>query len=265
MVKRLAKSILQPSTSGYKILSHFYHFSKRSYLPRYVDSIEKILTRLSTSYPHINFIQVGSNDGISGDPINRFIKQYKWQGVLIEPIPFLFAELKRNYRDEEGRLQFLNIAVSPEHTESKMIYVIDEKFRNTVPDWYFQLGSFYRDVIYHHDIPDIDNFLISKEVPVSTLDSIIEERLEGASLDFLHIDAEGYDFEILKSLDFSKCRPKVVLLEFIHLSVPVRKELVTKLKGEDYKIYRCDQDLIALHDSIHEHCIHGTHILPFWT
>ena len=44
------------------------------------------------------FVQVGSNDGIRGDPIHELIiANKKWRGIFIEPVRFFFDRLKHNY------------------------------------------------------------------------------------------------------------------------------------------------------------------------
>jgi hypothetical protein len=49
-----------------------------------------------------------------------------------------------------------------------------------------------------------------------TLAEILEKYLiKSTSIDFLSVDAEGYDFSVLKSNDFSKFRPKIILVEII--------------------------------------------------
>jgi len=57
-----------------------------------------------------------------------------------------------------------------------------------------------------------------KEVKVDTLTSIIDKtRYVGREIDFLSIDAEGHDFNVLKSLDFEQYKPKLIAVES-HLS-----------------------------------------------
>ena len=46
-------------------------------------------------YLHSNFtfVQVVANDGKRFDPINKYVVQYKWRGIVIEPIQEYFDEL----------------------------------------------------------------------------------------------------------------------------------------------------------------------------
>ena len=229
-----------------------------------IEGIDKVFENLSKSFNRINFLQIGSNDGVSGDPLNFFINNYDWQGVLVEPIPFLFQELKRNYEHKKDKLVFLNVAVGVEDKEEMIMYVFDEKFRGQIPDWCYQLGTFFKRVIYNHHIPNVDDYIVEKKVPLRTIKTIIETTLKGKNIHLLHIDTEGYDFEVLKIIDFSKLMPKVILVEYIHLNVTNRKQMISLLKINGYVLYRCNQDYIAIQKSILNTLIDGTRVLPFW-
>ena len=62
---------------------------------------------------------------------------------------------------------------------------------------------------------------------------------ENQNIDFLSIDAEGLDFEVLKSNNFEKYRPKIILIELIgiDLSSIENNEVYKYLKKIDYSIY----------------------------
>lgn len=263
ILKRIVKSILEPSSSIYKFLSYFSNYNKKRYLPKKIRGFDNILENLSKSESTVKFVQVGSNDGVSGDPLYQYINTYNWNGVLIEPIPFLFEKLKANYLNKINNLVFLNIAISAEDVAIKTMYSIDEKNRGVLPDWYFQLGSFYKDVLYHHQIPDIDSYIKLIEVPVSTIQKIINSHMKG-NIHLLHIDTEGYDLEILKTLDFNITIPKVVITEYINLNENDRRKMSKLLKSNGYIIYRCNQDFISLHHSVHNLYFKGTFKHPFW-
>ena len=264
MIKRLIKKILNSSGSSYKILSFWHNYDEKSYIPRKIDTIDKILESLSKAYSEITFLQIGSNDGISGDPLNFYINNYNWKGVLVEPIPFLFEQLKVNYTHRQDKLTFLNVAVGAEDKEEMVIYVFDEKFRGQIPDWYYQLGTFYKQVIYIHDIPNVDDYIVEKKVPLRTIQTIIKNNLSGKNIELLHVDTEGYDFEILKTVNFSELLPKVILVEYIHLDVTNKKQMISLLKKNGYTIYRCNQDYIGIQNSVHKMFMNGTYIFPFW-
>jgi len=65
-------------------------------------------------------------------------------------------------------------------------------------------------------------YYIIKKLPIKVLplSKILEEYLpEGQEIDFLNVDVEGKDFEVLKSNDWSTYKPKVVLVEILHSSI----------------------------------------------
>ena len=50
------------------------------------------------NHGQVTFVQVGANDGYRFDPLRKHIVAYHWPGLLIEPQPDVFAELKQNPR-----------------------------------------------------------------------------------------------------------------------------------------------------------------------
>lgn len=263
MIKKFIKSFLNPSDNLYKILSHTINYAEKGYLPRKINTIENILTALSLSKEKVNFVQVGSNDGISGDPLNKFINDYDWHGILVEPIPFLFEKLKTNYFAKSSNLIFLNIAVSADIELSKNFYSIDEQLRGQLPDWYFQLGSFYKNILYNHEIPNIEHYIKSIKVPVNTIQNILKEH-KVEKLDLIHIDTEGYDFEILKTINLKNYAPQVVLAEYINLNKSDRIKMLQMLKENGFKSYKHHQDFISIHRSVHKKLMKNTIIYPKW-
>ena len=78
------------------------------------------------------------------------------------------------------------------------------------------------------------------DIETCTLEEILENHLpENQNIDFLSIDAEGLDFEVLKSNNFEKYRPKIILIELIgiDLSSIENNEVYKYLKKIDYSIY----------------------------
>ena len=50
-------------------------------------------------------------------------------------------------------------------------------------------------------------------MPVRTLDSILEEAGAHPGFDFLSIDVEGHEIEVLRGFDIARWRPRLILLE----------------------------------------------------
>ena len=60
----------------------------------------------------LKFIQVGANDGVFGDPLRKYIIEFEWRGLLVEPQPDIFNKLQSNYADVGTGVHFENSAVS---------------------------------------------------------------------------------------------------------------------------------------------------------
>lgn len=52
-----------------------------------------------------------------------------------------------------------------------------------------------------------------QQIELVTSNNLLSKYFSGKALDFLSIDVEGWDFEILKSIDFEKHRPKIICVE----------------------------------------------------
>jgi hypothetical protein len=56
---------------------------------------------------------------------------------------------------------------------------------------------------------------------------------------------EGYDYEVLKQIDFEMWGPRVVLYESIHLSKGDAENAVSLLHSHGFQIIRCGFDTLA--------------------
>ena len=193
------------------------------------------------------FVKVGANDGISGDPCSDIILKYQnWCGILIEPVPYCFEKLKTNFSDAE-RFELIQLAIGPRSNKSKFYYV-DSKAKEEIPDlpyWYDQLGSFYKSHIENRLNGVLKDYIIEAEIEVLPLSELVK-RQNIEHIDLLHIDTEGYDFEVIKTLDFSFVLPTLIFVEHVHLSYEDKRSMVSLLKKFDYKIYDCGTDFFAI-------------------
>ena len=59
-----------------------------------------------------------------------------------------------------------------------------------------------------------------RKITTNTLNTIIlESSFADKKVDFLSIDVEGYELEVLKGFDLKKYSPKVIVIEFLDLSL----------------------------------------------
>jgi hypothetical protein len=72
------------------------------------------------------------------------------------------------------------------------------------------------------------------------------EKYNYHNLDFLYIDVEGYDFEIIKSIDFSKLNPRLIYYEHRHLSSEDKENSKKFLSEKGYDIIAGEFDNLAI-------------------
>ena len=75
-----------------------------------------------------------------------------------------------------------------------------------------------------------------------TVNDIIEKYFGGQTPNFISIDIEGYDLEIIKSIDLEKYRPLVIIVETIeyrpYLPINVKiNDVMEYLNAKDYTEY----------------------------
>lgn len=190
-------------------------------------------------------VQIGSNDGKTGDPLNELLQiNPKWKALFVEPVPFLFQRLKSNYPDA-NRFQFENVAIN--QGEKLEFYWVDASAKesiNDLPFWYDQLGSFDQEHITKQLGESIQPFIRSEELEGITLPTLIQ-RNQLDKIDVLHIDTEGYDWKILSQLDLNSYSPKFILYEMNHLSATEMEASVQFLKGQ-YELFHIGIDILAV-------------------
>jgi FkbM family methyltransferase len=162
----------------------------------------------------LTFVQIGSNDGVVHDPIHQVVRTCGWSGVLVEPLPPLYERLVANYEGVPN-LAFENAAIGTVDGTSTL-YSVDP--RPGDPYWIDQVASFDRATLEGHAdrITGVRERIV--EVPVASLTlATLIERHGLRSVDLMHIDVEGYDFEVLKQIDFaSPWAPTFIIYEREH-------------------------------------------------
>jgi FkbM family methyltransferase len=248
-LKKFLQKNIKKETKLYSFLRGIYQY--RFWKPRKINDFAVILNAYS-SYKEgkVFFIQIGANDGLHSDPIHDFVKKYKWKGILVEPIPEVFENLKKNYRDCSDHLIFENIAISENENSDKIIYCVDNSDKS-LPFWVSQLGSFNKSVVLKHTEyhPEIQDRIIAIPIRVESFENLTT-RYNVSNINLILIDTEGHDYEILKHIDLAKYRPEVIIYEHKHLNEKDYKESTVMLKEKGYKLYLHLGDTIALRKDV---------------
>ena len=150
------------------------------------------------------FVDIGANDGVTISNSLYFERELGWQGVAIEPVPSIFEELKRNRKchvlngcltPQPGKAKFLEVVGSPNMLSTLAIHNVGLTARRL------------RKNAQRHDAT-----IVEIDVECFTLDSIVR-RFSLAQIDFLSVDTEGGELEILQSVNWDATPVQVVSVE----------------------------------------------------
>jgi len=189
-------------------------------------------------YMNKTIIQIGSHVGDTcNDPIFNIVDN-DTKLILVEPVPYLFEQLKKNYKKKFGNTNniiFINKAVSNFIGEIEMTIPSEKNNYSKLPYWASQLASVNND----HALGHIRNLLVEKiNVETTTLNEIVKEY-NISQIDLLHTDTEGHDYTILMNYNF-EIKPKRIMFEHKHMdglnTVGIKyDELSNKLVSLGYK------------------------------
>jgi FkbM family methyltransferase len=180
----------------------------------------KLIAAFAAAHPDAVFVEIGSNDGEQHDFLRPHVLASNWTGVMVEPVPYVFERLRRNYGGIE-RVALENVAIADRDGTLPFFYLrdADEAERSSLPDWYDGVGSFNREAILSHapQMPDIAARIVEHNVPTLRFASLCE-RHGLDRVDLIAIDTEGHDWEIIRTIDLSAHFPRLIVYEHFHLS-----------------------------------------------
>ncbi len=179
-----------------------------------INLLELLIKQLYHNYSETTVVQIGACDGKSDDPIYSIISKGNWSGVLVEPIPNLYKELKKVYHNQPD-LKLENCAIAKEDDTVTMYWVVED---DSLPEYVKILASFDLKVILKNKpiIPNIEEFIETIEVPAMTMESLLKKH-SIQHVNLLQIDTEGFDYEVLKMAFQAELLPDIINFECIHL------------------------------------------------
>lgn len=192
------------------------------------------------------FVVVGANDGITADCFASFLQNPRFSGIFVEPQKAMFESLQRNYANRE-EIFFENAAIGP-RPGIAILYKLNPAYKDLYPyDHYTGIASFRRDHVTKH-IPGgerIMDLVTTEEVSVITFKQLIKKH-SLPRIDIIQIDTEGYDYEILKLIDFEFCRPFLLFYEHRHLSSSDNNVALELLYHNGYLLHYGEEDVVAV-------------------
>ena len=184
--------------------------------------IQYIFTLRGIAKP--SYLDIGANDPFFISNTALFYEKGS-RGINIEANPQLAAKFAIARPQDIN----LNIGISDKEEELDFYIMQDDTlstFSKTESDFMISKGKQLKKI---------------KQIPLITIATVLDKYFKNKFPDFMSIDVEGMDFQILKSIDFTTSAPKVICLEAADYS-PVgagmrRHEMIDFLVSKGYYEY----------------------------
>lgn len=153
------------------------------------------------------FIEAGANDGVRQSNTYYFEKIRGWTGLLVEPVPELAAECRRNRRGPviEAALAATDVpgATVDLHVAGLMSTVAGALGDAAATARHLELARVQRDLPEPRCV----------RVPARTLSAVITAAGLARPIDLLSLDVEGAELEALRGLDLARHAPRFICVE----------------------------------------------------
>ena len=200
------KYLYSKKTNIFKFFYFYYQFLKSKFKPRLAYShwgVDLIITKLLNSKNKGIYIDVGCHHPFLN---NHSYLLYKsgWVGINID-IDYNSIDMFNFFRKKDVNIQ---TAVTDHKGEVDLFFYHNRAAKNTISK---EFGSDAKE---------------KKKINSDTLNNIIENsKFKNSKIDFVSIDVEGNEMNVLKGFNLKKYKPKLILLEFI---LPNKKEFYEK-------------------------------------
>lgn len=184
------------------------------------------------------FVDVGAHDGLYINNTLYFEKNNNWSGINIEPNTTLFDKLKDN------RSNCININCAIDNNNGNAGFILNTGYTEPISGLVKQFDQ-------RHKFRLINELMEhggeSKVININTrkLESIFDEH-NVKHINYLSIDVEGAEFDVIKSINFDKVFIDVIGFEnnYDDTSIPI----IEYLNNKNYLLinYKC-LDIFMIH------------------
>lgn len=158
-----------------------------------------------------------------------------WNGINLDPIPGIM----QSFNDVRSRDINLEIGIS-EVRQNLYYYRFNDNAYNT----------FSKEVVETKRLPYLDSKIVETYPLVEILDKYLPNEQK---IDFLNIDVEGLDYEVLISNNWSKYRPYIILIEVLNtpsITETMNSKIALYLKKKGYTMIGKTKNTIFFQDNI---------------
>jgi len=184
--------------------------------------VEYVFNLRGVSQP--SYIDIGANHPFCGNNTASFYRK-GCRGINIEANPQLIPAFRASRPEDVN----LNVGISDKEGEMEF-YIMED---NTL--------STFSKVECDRLVASGKKLARTEKVKLVTVETVLTGHFNDRCPDFLTLDAEGMDFDILKSINFEKYSPKIICVEAAEYS-PIgagrrRTELIELLEAKGYYEY----------------------------
>jgi len=155
-----------------------------------------------------------------------FFYKIGWRGINIDAMPGSM-ELFNKFRPNDINIE----QPISDKKEILTYYAFNEP----------ALNGFSKSISDERDGLENYKVIFKKELETQTLDDVLNKHIPNdiTTIDFLTIDVEGLDFQVLRSINLDKYKPKIILVEILKSTLAdiEGNEIAKYLARHGYSIY----------------------------
>ena len=178
------------------------------------------------------FVEIGS----SYFNTLRYLCDKGWKGIMVDPL-----EIALNKVPDHDNLTKVNGAIDKDFNIRTLTKLKDKFWDDPNIDRdYLGMASLHSNSKLNHSF--YQDMIEEIEVGCITFEFLMEQ-LNITEVDYLKIDTEGLDYDILNSIDFNKFNIKAIRAEHQHVNLSL---LVDLLEKNNYLVDILENDIIAI-------------------
>ena len=174
------------------IMNKIYKFTSKKKISQTVIVLYSIFHDVEKGF----YIDVGANDPNSASVTREFYNR-GWHGINIEPVPYLYKLLLK-YRPND-----INVGMAVGDRDDKVTL-------------YMTPNNYQSSTVIKNNRNDYTNDTKTTIVNMTTMIKICNKYITNETINFLKIDVEGSEKNVILGYDFEKYRPQVIAIEYIH-------------------------------------------------
>jgi len=167
-----------------------------------------------------NFIEIGS----CYFNTLEYLSDRGWNGIVVEPQKEIFDVINGRF----DNVQYFNVAIANENGEADL-WKFNKEWTDEDPDYHGMASLFHPSEKITYDTHTAE--YIAENVHAERVETMTYARLlelaKPDTVDLLKIDTEGFDYEIIKQVQFTGAlRPRIIMAEHKHTPGKVLEEFL---------------------------------------